>query len=123
MRIGQRGQVRRLWVPRGGTVVQPGAWERTWVSLNRAVHGVRGVVRREWRAHVTAATLASTLRRWGERGGAAVVWGRAPGQHGNAAATVPVQRMEHPASSPELNPAARVVDDLRSRMEGKTDGS
>ena len=123
MRIGQRGQVRRLWVPRGGTVVQPGAWERTWVSLNLAVHGGSGVVRWEWREHVTAATLASTLWRWGERGVTAVVWDRAPGHHGNADATVPIQRMEQPAYAPELNPAERVVAYLRSRMEGKTSGS
>jgi hypothetical protein len=123
MRIGQRGQVRRLWAPRGGTVVQPGAWERTWVSLNLAVHGGSGVVRWEWRENVTAATLASTLRRWGERGVTAVVWDRAPGHHGNADATVPVQRIEQPAYSPELNPAERVFEYLRSRIEGKTYGS
>ncbi len=123
MRIGLRGQVRRLWAPRGVKVVQPGAWERTWVYLNIAVHGGSGVVRWEWREHVTAATLASTLWRWGERGVTAVVWDRAPGHHGNADATVPIQRMEQPAYAPELNPAERVVAYLRSRMEGKTSGS
>jgi len=123
MRIGLRGQVRRSWAPRGVKVVQPVEWERTWVYLNLAVHGVSGVVRWEWSENVTAATLASTLRRRGERGVAAVVWDRAPGHHGNADATVPVQRIEQPAYSPELNPAERVFEYLRSRMEGKTDGS
>ena len=75
-----------------------------------------------WRANVTAATLAATRRRWGERGVTAVVWDRAPGQHGNAAATVPVQRLEHPAYLPVLHPAKRGCASLRNRTAGNTDG-
>ena len=122
IRIGWRGQVRWSWAPCGGTVVQPGVWERTWVCLTIAVHGGSGVVQWAWRANVTAATLAATRRRWGERGVTAVVWDRAPGQHGNAAATVPVQRLEHPAYLPVLHPAKRGCASLRNRTVGNTDG-
>jgi len=122
IRIGWRGQVRWSWAPCGGTVVQPGVWERTWVCLTIAVHGGSGVVQWAWRANVTAATLAATRRRWGERGVTAVVWDRAPGQHGNAAATVPVQRLEHPAYLPVLHPAKRGCASLRNRTAGNTDG-
>jgi hypothetical protein len=52
-----------------------------------------------------------------------VVWDRAPGHHGNAYEAVQVQRIEHPSSAPELNPAERVVETLRSRIEGTTYGS
>ncbi len=47
-----------------------------------------------------------------------MVWDRARGHGGTVYDAIPVQRSAQPASSPALNPAERVFEWLRSRIEG-----
>jgi transposase len=51
---------------------------------------------------------------------AAVVWDRAPGHREGGVQTLGIPLIELPPDSPELNPAERVVEEVRRVVEGKT---
>src|SRR5262245_20551508 len=51
-----------------------------------------------------------------------LVWDRARGHRGEVYDDVPVKLIEQPPYSPELNPAERVFEYLRSKVEGKVYG-
>ena len=71
----------------------------------------------------TSRALAGVVGRWGDQGLSTVVWDRARGHGGAAYDAIPVHRIEQPAYSPELNPAERVFEWLRSRIEGVVYGT
>jgi transposase len=119
MRVGLIGQVRRVWAPRGVKVVQVVAYQRVWAYLNLAVNGVTGQVRWGWTANMKGVSIAPVVKQWGEAGVSVIVWDRARGHRGPAYADVPVQLIEQPPYSPELNPAERVFEYLRGKVEGR----
>ena len=123
MRVGLIGQVRRVWAPRGVKVVQALEYQRTWAYLNLVVNGVSGQVRWGWTENMKAVSIAPMVKQWGEDGVSVVVWDRAPGHRGPAYADVTVQLLEQPPYSPELNPAERVFEYLRSKVEGRVYGT
>jgi hypothetical protein len=119
MRIGLIGQVRRVWAPRGIKVVQVIEYKRVWAYLNLAVNGVTGQVSWGWTENMKAVSIAPIVKQWGEEGVSVVIWDRARGHRGPAYVDVPVQLIEQPPYSPELNPAERVFEYLRSKVEGR----
>ena len=72
---------------------------------------------------MTSLALASVVAPWSGQGLSTVVWDRARGHGGTVDEAIPVQRIEQPASSPEPNPAERVFEWLRSRIEGVVYGT
>lgn len=118
MRVGLIGSVRRVWASVGVKVVQLLEYKHEWVYLNLAVNGLTGVLLWDWRPNMKATSIASIVHAWSEQGVAAVVWDRAQGHRGSAYADSPVKRIEQPPYSPELNPAERVFEYLRNRIEG-----
>ena len=123
MRLGLIGQVRRVWAPRGVKVVQVVEYKREWAYLNLAVNGVTGRLHWEWTENMKGASIAPVVKQWADEGVAVVVWDRAPGHRGQAYADVPVKRIEQPPYSPELNPAERVFEYLRDKIEGRVYGT
>jgi transposase len=99
--------------------VQVVAYQRVWAYLNLAVNGVTGQVRWGWTENMKAMSIASAVKQWGEAGVSVIVWDRARGHRGSAYADVPVQLIEQPPYSPELNPAERVFEYLRGKVEGR----
>jgi len=118
MRVGLMGQVRRVWAPRGVKVVQLVEYRREWAYLNLAVNGLTGQLRWDWAANMKGLSIAPIVQKWGAEGVSTLVWDRARGHRGPAYADITVKRLEQPAYSPELNPAERVFEYLRSRIEG-----
>lgn len=118
MRVGLIGSVRRVWASVGVKVVQLLEYKHEWVYLNLAVNGLTGVLLWDWRPNMKATSIASIVHAWSEQDVAAVVWDRAQGHRGSAYADSPVKRIEQPPYSPELNPAERVFEYLRDRIEG-----
>ena len=51
------------------------------------------------------------------------MWDRARGHRGTVYDDVKVQRIEQPPYSPQLNPAERIFEYLRSKVEGKVYGT
>jgi hypothetical protein len=118
MRVGLIGSVRRVWASVGVKVVQRLEYKHEWVYLNLAVNGLTGALRWDWTPNMKAGSIAPVVQAWAEQGVAAVVWDRARGHRGPAYADSPVKRIEQPPYSPELNPAERVFEYLRDRIEG-----
>lgn len=119
MRVGLIGQVRRVWAPRGVKVVQVVEYKREWAYLNLAVNGVTGQVHWGWTENMKGVSIAPVVKQWGEDDVSVIVWDRARGHRGPAYVDVPVQFIEQPPYSPELNPAERVFEYLRGKVEGR----
>jgi hypothetical protein len=123
MRVGLMGQVRRVWAPRGIKVVQAVEYKREWAYLNLAVNGLTGTVRWDWTENMKGISLASVVKQWTSEGVEVLVWDRARGHRGAAYTEVDVKLIEQPAYSPELNPAERVFEYLRDKVEGEVYGT
>lgn len=122
MRVGLIGQVRQVWAPRGVKVVQLVEYKREWAYLNLAVNGLTGQLRWDWTENMRGASIAPIVKQWAADGLTVLVWDRARGHRGKAYGDVPLNFIEQPPYSPELNPAERVFEYLRSKVEGKVYG-
>jgi transposase len=123
MRVGLIGQVRRVWAPRGVKVEQAVEYTYEWAYLNLAVNGLEGRIIWDWTENMKAASIASVVQDWAKEGVEIIVWDRAPGHRGAAYERVPVKRIEQPPYSPQLQPAERIFEYLRERIEGQVYGS
>jgi transposase len=103
-------------------VVQPVEYKREWAYLNLAVNGLTGQLRGDWTENMRGASIAPLVKRWAAAGLTVLVWDRARGHRGEVYGDVPVKLIEQPPYSPELNPAERVFEYLRSKVEGKVYG-
>lgn len=81
--------------------------------------GLIGQVRWDWTENMKGVSIAPVVKQWGEDGVSVVVWDRARGHRGPAYVDVMVQLIEQPPCSPELNPAERVFEYLRGKVEGR----
>ena len=116
LRLGRRGQVRRVLAPRGVKVVQPLQLEYQWRYLLLGVDPLSGGLRWAWIARMRTEQLQPVLAAWGLDG---IVWDGAPSHRGKGLRELPTRRVLLPPYSPELNPAERVFEEIRRRVEGK----
>lgn len=119
MRLGLMGQTRRVWAPVGLKVVQSLQYDRQWCSLVLVVDGRTGRVWWDWTLKLTAEALGPAVAKWQDGGLDAVVWDGAPAHQTLAAQPQPVVLVRQPPFSPELNPAERLIEELRRYLEGK----
>ena len=119
MRVGLIGQVRRVWAPAGVKIVQKVQRSYKWEYLNLAVNGLTGKLKWSWTEDMKGVSISGVVREWGEQGLKIVVWDGAPGHGGDNYAGIAVRRIKQPPYSPELNPAERVFELLRDKVEGK----
>ena len=122
MRVGLIGQVRRVWAPRGVKVHQKVEFKYEWEYLNLAVNGLEGTLYWEWTPNMKAEEIAKVVEQWQAKDIEIIVWDRAPGHRGKDVKRVGVKLIEQPPYSPELNPAERVFEELRRKVEGKVYG-
>lgn len=118
MRIGLLGQVRRRWTPRGVKLRPRIAFGRVWRYLVLAVDGIRGVLCWTWIENMKGASMASATQTLKDAGVETLVWDRAGGHRTAAVRAVGVRLVEQPVASPELNPAERIFEELRRKIEG-----
>ena len=123
MRVGLIGQVRRVWAPRGVKVEQAVEYKYEWEYLNLAVNGLTGELRWGWTENMKGVSIAPVVEQWTDDGVDSIVWDRARGHRGPAYRDVRVKLIEQPPYSPELNPAERVFEYLRSKVEGRVFGT
>ena len=124
MRVGLRGQVRRVWGRRGVPVRQRIALTYTWRHLFLVVDGRGGRVWWAWLAGLDSDALLPVIGGLRTTELDALVWDGAPAHlearvH-QCAAQAGVALIQQPPYSPELNPAERLIEDLRAALEGKT---
>jgi hypothetical protein len=116
-RLGLRGQVRKVLAPRGARVVQRLQLRYQWIYLLLAVDPRAGRLRWCWLERCRAAALKPVLAAWAPD---AVVWDGHGAHTARLLADLPIARVRLPPYSPELNPAERVFQELRRRVEGRT---
>jgi hypothetical protein len=117
LRLGLRGQVRRVVAPRGAKVVQRLQLTYRWAYLLLAVDPRAGTLRWRWLERCRAAPIREVLTAWAPD---AVVWDGHGAHTARLLADLPTARIRLPAYSPELNPAERVFEEIRRRTEGRT---
>ena len=116
LRLGLRGQVRRVLAPRGVDVTQRLQLRYEWAYLLLAVDPRAGTVRWRWLERCRAAPIKETLAAWALD---AVVWDGAGAHRAKLLADLPTVRVRLPSYSPELNPAERIFEEIRRRTEGR----
>ena len=116
LRLGLRGQVRRVLAPRGVDVRQRLQLKYQWAYLLLAVDPRAGTLRWRWLDRCRAAPIQEALAAWALD---AVVWDGAGAHRARLLADLPTMRVRLPAYSPELNPAERVFEEIRRRTEGR----
>ncbi len=116
LRLGLRGQVRRVLAPRGVKPVQRVQIEYRWAWLLLAVDPLAGALRWAWLERFRQGPVRDALAGWGA---AAVVWDGAGPHRGKELRALPTARVALPPYSPELNPAERVFEEVRRRVEGR----
>lgn len=119
MRVGLYGQVRRVWAPRGVKVRQPLQIAYAWTYLALAVDVRTGALSWCWIESMKGKAIAQAVRKWQEAGIEVVVWDGARGHKAQVVRDVGVTLVQQPPYSPELNPAERVFQEIRRRVEGR----
>jgi hypothetical protein len=115
LRLGLHGRTRRVLAPRGVKVVQRVQVEYRWRYLLLAVAPLTGELHWAWIERMRQEHLQPVLEEWEL---ACVVWDGAPSHKGKQIAELETKRIALPAYSPELNPAERVFEEIRARVEG-----
>ena len=119
-RLGLRGQVRKVWAPRGVAVCQavPSGWQYTYVTV--AIDPMTGRLWWAWQKNMKGGARARIWGTWAaEPGLDGWVWDRAGGHTGKAMQAVDVPRVVPPPYAPALNPVARFFRELRRALEGR----
>lgn len=88
-----------------------------WSYLVLAVSPLAGEIKWEWIERMRQEYIRPVLEGWALE---AVVWDRAPSHRAKSLAEIGTARVFLPSYSPELNPAERVFEEVRSRVEGET---
>ena len=117
LRLGLRGQVRRVLGLRGVPVVQRLQLTYRWSYLLLAVDPRAGTLRWRWLERCRAEPIKTVLAAWAPD---AIVWDGHGAHTAKLLAQLPTVRIRLPAYSPELNPAERVFEEVRRQTEGRT---
>ncbi len=96
--------------------MQPLQLRYEWSYLVLAVDPLTGEIRWEWIGRMRQEQILPVLEGWALE---VVVWDRAPSHRAKSLDGLETARVFLPSYSPELNPAERVFEEVRSRVEGK----
>jgi hypothetical protein len=120
MGVGLVSLVRRVWAPRGVKVRQKVQMVREWRYLVAAVDVVAGRIWWCWTDRVNGETMARVVGSWQQRTDLdGVVWDGATSHRGAAVWAWGFPLVVQPPYAPELNPAERLIEELRRAVEGR----
>ena len=122
-RIGLFGGTRNVLAEVGVKVIQLVELQRDWYHLALTVDPKRGELLWSWITGTSGAAIAPAVAEWKEAGIDAIIWDGLTSHHGPDVREVGLVLIEQPAHSPELNPAERVGEWLRKKIEGKVFGT
>jgi transposase len=120
MRVGLHGTCRRVWGQRGTKVHQRVQIEYEWRYLFLAVDGRSGRIWTTWLDHFNEVDVAGSvlgLRR--QTPVEALVWDGAAPHRAELTRAMGLPVIVQPPYAPELNPAERVIQELRRAVEGR----
>ena len=107
---------RKVLAPKGVKVVQRLQLVYEWSYLILAVSPLSGEIKWEWIEKMRQEHIRPVLEGWALE---ALVWDKAPSHRAKSLDELETSRVFLPSYSPELNPAERVFEEVRSRVEGK----
>lgn len=116
LRLGLRGQVRRVLAPAGAVIRQALQLRYAWRYLLLAVDPLSGALRWAWLERLGQDHLRPVLQEWHLD---ALLWDGAGPHRGKRLHDLPTTRLFLPPYSPELNPVERVFEEIRRRVEGQ----
>lgn len=116
LRLGLRGQVRRVLAPGGVKVRQALQLRYAWRYLLLAIDPRAGTLRWAWLERLTQDHLRPVLAEWQLD---CVIWDGAGSHRGKRLRDLPTRRVVLPPYAPELNPAERVFEEIRRQVEGR----
>lgn len=116
MRLGLRGQVRRVLAPRGVKGVQRVQLTYKWVYLLLAVDPWAGKIRWAWVERMNAEHLLPMLQSWALP---CVVWDGAPAHRAKTMQELDTVCVRQLAYSPEVNQAERIFEEVWRWSEGE----
>jgi hypothetical protein len=120
LRLGLRGTSRRVWGRRGVKVRQRLQLTYEWCYLFAAVDGQAGRIWWNWTPSMKAEALWPTIAGIREMDILdALVWDNAPGHRDDDVTDLDLAFVGLPPYSPELNPAERLFEEVRRRVEGR----
>jgi hypothetical protein len=120
LRVGLRGTGRRVWGRRGVKVRQRLQLRYEWRYLVLAVDGRAGALWWGWADTMQAVDLWPLVAGLREMDVLeALVWDRAPSHRDTDVRGIGLPLVELPPYSPELNPAERLFEEIRRRVEGQ----
>ena len=118
-RIGLRGTIRRVWGRRGVKVRQRLQLRYDWAYLFATVDARAGTIWWDWLPTMKAEDLQPVVAEVRSRGLLdALVWDGAPSHADAAVRAAGLPLVALPPYSPELNPAERLFEEVRRRVEG-----
>ena len=129
MRVGLRGAVRGVWGRRGVPVRQLVQFTYEWAHLFVVVNGRAGRVHWGWLPNLKAASIAAAVGGLGhgQTEVDAIVWDRAPAHRAERMRPFARARglavIEQPPYAPELNPAERLIEEIRRAVDGHPDAT
>jgi hypothetical protein len=119
LRLGLRGTTRRVWGRRGTKVGQRLQLRYEWRYLFAAVDARAGTIWWDWVDTMKAVDLRPVIAELHARGALdALVWDGAPSHADADVRAVGLPLIPLPPYSPELNPAERLFEEVRRRVEG-----
>jgi DDE superfamily endonuclease len=120
LRLGLRGTTRRVWGRRGVKVRQRLQLKYEWRYLFAAVDGQAGRIWWDWLPSMKAEALWPTIAGLQEMAALdGLVWDNAPGHRDEEITDLDLALVGLPPYSPELNPAERLLEEIRRRVEGR----
>ena len=120
LRLGLRGTTRRVWGRRGIKVRQRLQLRYEWRYLFAAVDGQAGRVWWNWIPSMKAEALWPTMAGLQEMDILdGLVWDNAPSHRDADITDLDLALIGLPPYSPELNPAERLFEEIRRRVEGR----
>jgi DDE superfamily endonuclease len=120
LRLGLRGTTRRVWGRRGIKVRQRLQLKYQWRYLFAAVDGQAGRIWWNWVPSMKAEALWPTIAGLQEMAVLdGLVWDNAPSHRDADITDLDLAFVGLPPYSPELNPAERLFEEIRRRVEGR----
>ncbi|MYA03723.1 MAG: hypothetical protein F4Y37_03815 [Caldilineaceae bacterium SB0664_bin_22] len=120
MRVGLRGQVRKVWAPRGVAVSQavPIGWSYLYVAV--ALDPRTGQLWWAWQKNMKGEEMVRIWGTWAEEPAIdGWVWDGAGGHRSTDMQAVDAPRVVQPPYAPELNPVERFFRERRRALEGR----
>ena len=120
LRLGLRGTTRRVWGRRGVKVRQRLQLTYQWRYLFAAVDGQAGRIWWSWVPSMQAEALWPSIAGLQEMAALdGLVWDNAPSHRDGDITDLGLAFVGLPPYSPELNPAERLFEEIRRRVEGR----